>query len=338
MSRNISIATPIHDFFQQHLISQRGLSTNTVLAYRDALKLLLQYITEHYHKDCTDITIEDITADAVKQFLHHLENDRHNSVKTRNARLAAIHAFSRYLAALDPRLMAHCQPLLAVPFKRCTQSVFEYLERDEVQRIFNQIDFHKSQGLRDNAVFRMLYNTGMRAQELVNLDVNNIRFNRPYYVRILGKGRKERTCPLWPETMRALKTYLEKRLVRFTDAVPLFVNSQEQRLTRFGLRYIISRHVELTAKTCPSLQTRNITPHSFRHTTAMHLLHSGVDLNMIRSWLGHSSIETTHTYVEIDLEMKRKTLKSCERLLPKTSNLAPSWQRNPGILEWLSKL
>lgn len=338
MSKNTNIAAPIHDFFQQHLISQRGLSTHTVLAYRDALKLLLQYITRQYRKGCTDIAMEDITPDIVKQFLNHLENDRHNSVRTRNARLAAIHAFCKYLSTLDPRFIAQSQSLLAVPFKRCNQSVFEYLEREEVQHILNQIDFQKSPGLRDNALLRMLYNTGMRAQEIVDLNVNHIRFNRPYYVRIHGKGHKERTCPLWTETIRALKIYLEKRLVRFTDDVPLFVNSKEQRISRFGLRYIIARHVALAAKTYPSLLTRKITPHTFRHTTAMHLLQSGVDLNMIRSWLGHSSIETTHTYVEIDLEMKRKTLQSCEKLLPKSSNPSPSWQRDPGILDWLSKL
>jgi site-specific recombinase XerD len=263
---------------------------------------------------------------------------RNNSVRTRNSRLAAIHAFFRYLATRDPRLIAPCQAILAVPFKRQAQPVFEYLGQEEVLHIFRYIDLQRPQGRRDDALLRLLYNTGMRAQELVDLDVNHIRFSRPHYMRIHGKGRKERTCPLWLETVHALKAYLEDRSVRFTDTVPLFVNAKGQRLSRFGLRYIVGHRVAQAARTCPSLLARKITPHTFRHTTAMHLLQSGVDLNMIRSWLGHASIETTHGYVEIDLEMKRKTLQSCEKLLPKTGKQSPSWKRDPNILAWLSNL
>jgi site-specific recombinase XerD len=157
-------------------------------------------------------------------------------------------------------------------------------------------------------------------------------------VRIFGKGRKERTCPLWKETIAALKVYLEKRGVRFDDATPLFVNHEGSRLTRFGVRYILRCRAAAAANACPSLLTRKVTPHTIRHTTAMHLLQSNVDLNMIRSWLGHASIETTNGYVEIDLEMKRKTLQSSEKLIPPKSNRLPSWQKNPDILSWLSKL
>jgi integrase/recombinase XerC len=165
-----------------------------------------------------------------------------------------------------------------------------------------------------------------------------LRFGRPYSVRILGKGRKERTCPLWKETVSAVKKYVESRSVRLTDAVPLFVNVEGNQLSRFGLRYIITHRVAEAAKSCPTLLTRRVTPHTIRRTTAMHLLQSNVDLNMIRSWLGHASIETTHGYVEIDLEMKRKTLQSCEKLLPSKGKRGPVWQRDKDILSWLSKL
>ncbi len=178
----------------------------------------------------------------------------------------------------------------------------------------------------------------MRAQELVSLNVNHLRFSRPYYVRIHGKGRRERTCPLWPETIHAVKRYLEQRSVRLDDPAPLFVNNEANRLTRFGVRYIVAHRVAEAAKVCPSLRTRKVSPHTWRHTTAMHLLQSNVDLSMIRSWLGHASIETTNTYVEIDLEMKRKTLRACEKLLPTPTKRSPSWQRDQGILSWLSKL
>jgi len=334
----INIASPIHGFFENHLVSQRGLSAHTVLAYRDTLKLFLQFVAQHYRKPCTEIMVEDLTREAVRQFLDHCEGVRKNSVRTRNSRLAAIHAFFRYLATTDPRFLAHAQGILAVPFKRHARPVMEYLEREEILDIFRHIDLQKSQGRRDDALLRLLYNTGMRAQELTDLNVNHVRFHRPYYVRIHGKGHKERTCPLWGETLHALKVYLEGRNVRFNDSVPLFVNAKGQRLSRFGLGYIIAHRVKDATKTCLTLLTRRVTPHTFRHTTAMHLLQSGVDLNMIRSWLGHASIETTHGYVEIDLEMKRKTLQSCEGLLPKTGTQGPSWHRDPNVLEWLSNL
>jgi site-specific recombinase XerD len=333
-----NLAASIRGFFEQHLVSQRGLSGHTVLAYRDAMKLLLEFISRRHRKTCTNLTLEDLTADTIRRFLDHLEQVRHNSVPTRNVRLAAIHSFFQYLATVDPRHLLHCQSILAVPFKRRAHRIPEYLERSEIQSLFAQIDCQTLLGQRDDALLRLLYNTGMRAQELVDLDANQLRFSRPYSVRIYGKGRKERTCPLWKETLNAVRMYLERRSVRLTDAVPLFVNVEGNRLSRFGLRYIIAHRVVEAAKSSPTLLTRNVTPHTIRHTTAMHLLQSNVDLNMIRSWLGHASIETTNTYVEIDLEMKRKTLQSCEKLLPKKGKHGPSWQRENDIMSWLSEL
>lgn len=332
------LAKPIRNFFEQHLISARGLSAHTVLAYRDAWKLFLDFACRHHRKKVTDLGLENLTADTVRRFLDHLQQKRNNSVQTRNNRLAAIHAFFQYLATTDPRYLAHCESILSVPFRRQVARVPEYLERDEVQKIFAGIKIHTLPGQRDDALLRLLYNTGMRAQELVDLNVNHLRFSRPSHVRIHGKGRKERTCPLWPETVRAIKAYLERRTVRWDEALPLFVNAESNRLTRFGVRYIITHRVAEAAKVCPSLLTRKVTPHTWRHTTAMHLLQSNVDLSMIRSWMGHSSIETTNTYVEIDLEMKRKTLQSAEKLLPAKGKGRPSWRQNRDIMSWLSSL
>jgi site-specific recombinase XerD len=332
------LGTVIRKFFEHHLVCQRGLSENTVLAYRDTWKLFLQFASRRHRKACTGLTLEHLSVDTVRRFLDYLERERHNAVPTRNNRLAAIHSFFEYLATTDPRYLAHCESILAIRFKRHAQRVPEYLERREVLKIFNQINCRTPLGQRDDALLRLLYNTGMRAQELVNLDINHMRFSRPYYVRIQGKGRRERTCPLWKETVQAIKSYLEQRSVRFDETVPLFVNTEGNRLSRFGLRYIITHRVAEAAKTCPSLLTRKVTPHTWRHTTALHLLQSGVDLSMIRSWLGHAHIETTSGYVEIDLDMKRKTLRACENLLPKRGNRGPSWQRDQGILSWLSKL
>jgi site-specific recombinase XerD len=335
---NTDLGTSVRGFFTQHLVAQRGLSGNTVLAYRDTFKLFLEFAAHLRHKACTELNVADLTSDTVRRFLDHLEKGRHNGVTTRNLRLAAIHSFFQYLAATDPRHLAQAQSVLAVPFKRHGQRVPEYLERNEVQALFAQIDCRTPLGQRDDALLRLLYNTGMRAQELVDLDVNHLRFSRPSYVRIRGKGRRERTCPLWKETIDAVKRYLKARKVGFTDAVPLFLNTEGNRLSRFGLRYIIAHRVAEAAKTCPTLLTRRVTPHTWRHTTALHLLQSNVDLSMIRSWLGHASIETTNTYVEIDLQMKRKTLQSCEKLLPKASKRGSSWQRDDDILAWLAKL
>jgi site-specific recombinase XerD len=332
------LGKPIRSFFEQHLVSERGLSGHTVLAYRDAWKLFLDFASRHYKKACTDLVLEDLSAETVRHFLDYLERGRGNGVQTRNNRLAAIHAFFQYLATTDPRHLSHCKSILSVPFKRQARRVPEYLEHEEVLKIFGAIKCDTPLGARDDALLRLLYNTGMRAQELVSLDVNHLRFSRPYYVRIYGKGRKERTCPLWTETVQAIKAYLERRSVHPNDAAPLFVSGDGQRLTRFGVRYIVESRVAEAAKVCPSLLTRKVTPHTWRHTTAMHLLQSNVDLSMIRSWLGHASIETTNTYVEIDLEMKRKTLQSCEQLLPRKGKRGPSWHKNRDLLSWLSRL
>jgi len=328
----------IRNFFEQYLLSQRGFSSHTVLAYRDTWKLLLQFASRRHRKSCARLTLEDLKADTVRRFLDYLERERHNAVPTRNNRLAAIHSFFQFVAQMDPRCLSQCQAILAVRFKRHAQRVPEYLERQEVLKIFAEINCRTPLGQRDDGLLRLLYNTGMRAQELVNLDVNHVRFSRPYHVRILGKGRKERTCPLWTETIQALKTYLAARPVRLDEAVPLFVNAEGNRLSRFGLRHIIAHRVAEAATVCPSLFTRKVTPHTWRHTTAMHLLQSNVDLNMIRSWLGHASIETTNSYVEIDLEMKRKTLRSAEKLIPTQGKRGRSWQKRPDLLAWLSGL
>lgn len=332
------LGTLLRDFFEQHLVAHRGLSSHTVLAYRDTWKLFLQFTSRRQRKSCASLTLAELTADTVRRFLDYLEHERHNSISTRNNRLAAVHAFFQYVAQTEPRDLAHCQSVLAVPFKRHAQHVPDYLEQKEVLQIFSQINCRTALGRRDDSLLRLLYNTGMRAQELVSLDVNHVRFSRPYLVRILGKGRKERTCPLWTETIQALKTYLVERAVRLDAAVPLFVNVHDNRLTRFGLRHIIAHRVAEAANVCPSLFTRKVTPHTWRHTTAMHLLQSNVDLNMIRSWLGHASIETTNTYVEIDLEMKRKTLQSVEKLIPTMPRRKCSWQADDKLMSWLAKL
>lgn len=338
MPKDSNIAVPIRNYFEHHLVAQRGLSGHTVLAYRDAMKLFLLFLAEQRRKPCTELTVQDASAHLVAKFVDHLERVRKNSIRTRNVRLAAIHAFFRYLSITEPRYLEQCRGVLHVPFKREAHRVPEYLEHEEVLSIFSHIDGRLPLGVRDEAILRLLYNTGMRASELVELNINQIRFTRPCHVRIHGKGHKERTCPIWQETIKALKRYVEARSLPLTGTAPLFVNPKGERLSRFGLRYIIGHRTAAAAHTCSTLQSRSVTPHTFRHTTAMHLLQAGTEFNMIRSWLGHASIETTHGYAEIDLEMKRKTLQACEKLLPKSGKHGPTWKRDPNVLEWLSSL
>lgn len=334
MSNNV--AMPLRRFFTERLTAERALSRHTVLAYRDALRLFLVFAAAQRRKSCVDLNIDELTPDLVRRFLEHLEKDRGNVVRSRNARLAALHAFFRYLATLDPRWMFQSRAVLEIPFKRYAARVLDYLENEEISHIFRHLDPRGRHGLRDLAVLRMLYNTGARAEELVSLDINQVRFTGPHYVHIQGKGHKERTCPLWPETIKAVKNYLATRRACPGDHAPLFLNAKGARLSRFGLRYIVAHRVQAATATCSTLLARKVGPHTFRHTTAMHLLQRGTELNMIRSWLGHSSIETTHGYTEIDLDMKRKTLQACEGLLPK-SDYHPSWQKDE-VLAWLSQL
>lgn len=263
MSTNIAV--PIHAFFEQHMVAERGLSQHTILSYRDTLKLLLVFAGKALCKRCEELSIEDLTADMVRKFLAHLETTRRNGVRTRNARLAAIHAFFRYLAIVDPRFLAQCQSIIGVPFKRYVRPVLDYLQRDEVTTILGQINRDARNGQRDDAILRLLYNTGARAQEIVSIDVPDIRFSRPYLVRLHGKGHKERTCPLWPDTMTAIKSHLQERSAKPTDRMPLFVNRRGDRLTRFGLRYIIGRWVAVAGKATPALLTRKIGPHTSSH-------------------------------------------------------------------------
>jgi integrase/recombinase XerD len=332
------LASAIHGFFEQHLISQRGLSGHTVLAYRDAMKLLLAYACRLHRKDCTALALEDLSDDTVRRFLRHLEEDRHNCVSTRNDRLAAIHSFFRYLSTIAPSSLGHCQSIVAIPFKRRPHRVPKFLEREEVQHVFRQIDTRTLLGQRDDALLRVLYNSGMRAQEVVDLDVNHVRFTRPYTVLIHGKGAKQRVCPLWRETINAVQRYLDARSALHPDAVPLFLNTDGHRLTRFGVRYIVSHRIADAGTACPSLLCRKISPHTWRHSTALHLLQSNVDLTMISAWLGHSSIQTTHQYVDIDLKMKQQTLKSVAHLIPKTSKTTGTWKSDKDLLAWLSSL
>jgi site-specific recombinase XerD len=327
----------VQTFFQSYLAKQRGVSSNTILAYRDALKLFFIFAAKHQSKPVTRIAMSDLTAELVLMFLEHIQQNRGNSTVTRNLRHAALRSFFNYLAGQDTERAGQYQQIVAIPRKREIRSLMTYLDVNEVRAILGSSDKKTRSGRRDFVLFNFLYNTGARVQEAIDLTVGSIRFASPSIATIVGKGRKTRHVPLWPETASLLQSYLKERGVLDNPQAPIFVNSREEALSRFGIRHVLQTRVKMASKSCPSLAEKRITPHTWRHTTAMHLLQSGVDLSIIKTWLGHVNLETTHAYVEIDLEMKRKALSNCAPL-GNTQSLRQIIERNKDVIHWLESL
>jgi len=331
----LSLPTLIQTFFRHHLIAVRGVSPHTLHAYRDAIRSLLKFASAHHQCSVVELALDHIGRDTVLAFLDHLEQQRGNAAVTRNARLAAIHSLYRFMAAEDPAALGVCHQVMAIPFKRVPARSITCLPRTDVEHLLTTIDRSSALGRRDVALLQFLYNTGARAQEAIEVRLPAVRFDAPPQVRLFGKGRKERLCPLWPETIDLLRSMLKDRNVSLAEDVPLFLNAAGHHLTRFGLRHIVRTRVAAATTSRPALAKTRISPHSFRHATALHLLQSGVELNVVRSWLGHASIETTHAYVEIDLEMKRAAIEACAP--PGIGSSAPTW-RDPDLLTWLEAL
>lgn len=332
------IARFVQTFFQQYLAAQRGLSQNTALAYRDCLKLFLRFSQERVGKPVDKLVIEDFDEKLVTSFLDYLETTRGNSTHTRNARLAALHAFFRYVASEEPTVMGVCQQICAIPVKKTSHKTIEYLEDEEICVILNSIDQNSRHGMRDYALILFLYNTGARVGEAVNLKIDDVRFEAPSQVKLLGKGKKERATPLWPETVAALQNYLNNRKPTVPLIPYVFLNARSQHITRYGIRDIIRRYAAKASGDCPSLKTKKVSPHTLRHTTAMHLLQSGNEITVVKDWMGHANVNTTHGYVESDMKMKRRALEAC--LPPRigtNGNKKPKWL-TPKILVWLENL
>jgi site-specific recombinase XerD len=274
----------------------------------------------------------------VLDFLHHLEVERRNIAATRNVRLAAIHAFFRYCAAEHPERIEHCQRVLAVPFKRTRSRPVEYLEFAEIQAVLGAIDRSTVNGRRDYALLASMFNTGARVQEIVALRVSDLRLESPPHLRLFGKGRKERICPLWSQTADLLRALLAERGTNQPRAdQPLFVNHHGEPLTRFGVRYILAKYCTQARDAVPTLATKRLHPHSMRHSTAVHLLRSGVDIVTISQWLGHASVTTTNRYATVDLEMKRKAIEQA-RPIDETAAGIALWRSDASILTWLEAL
>jgi integrase/recombinase XerD len=337
MTHSALLAPHLRSFFEDHLACQRNMSPNTIQSYRDALKLFLRFATERLHRSATKLLVTDLQEPLILGFLTDLEQTRGNSIQTRNHRLGVLQKLCEYIASRDPALLDHCYRIVSLPRKRGTLlPEIRYLEKEQVTAILNAVVRDTPLGRRDYALLLFLYNTGARVQEVADTRVSWLTLVAPYKVELLGKGRKWRTCPLWESTAQQLQHLIEERQLPAGQDDYLFVNRQSGRLSRSGIADIIERDVAKAAATTPSLQRCRITPHTFRHTTAMHLLQAGVEVNVIRSWLGHVSITTTNRYIEIDLAMKAKALATCE--VGQKGPSAGHWRSNPDILAWLESL
>jgi integrase/recombinase XerD len=331
------LARALRDFFADHLPRLRGMSAHTVLSYRDSLRLLLCFVAARRHGAVATLDVADLGPQEIIDFLHYLEHERQSTASTRNVRLAAIHAFFRYLGARDPERLEQCQRILGVPFKRARARPVEYLEYDEITAVLGAIDRATAAGRRDYALLVTMFNTGARVQEILDLRVCDLQLQRPVQVRLVGKGRKERLCPLWPQTAQVLVDWLEERCVDPRSEGRLFRNHRGEPLTRFGVRYILAKYCTRAQHAAPSLDGKRLHPHTLRHSTAAHLLKAGVDLSTISHWLGHASITTTQRYATVDLDMKRQAIAKAKPIAT-ASRTAAAWRKDASILEWLEAL
>lgn len=329
------LAICLRDYFTDHLPRLRGMSVHTIHSYRDSLLLLLRFLASQRKCQVPDLELGDIEPDRVLAFLTHLEEVRKNGVTTRNVRLAAIHVFFRYVGAHHPEQLDRVQRILSIPFKRARQRVIEYLEHDEIEAILSRISRTSRDGRRDYALLATMFNTGGRVQEIVDLRARDLQLIRPFQIRLFGKGRKERFCPLWPQTAQVLRDHCEERQMDLRSDTPVFLNHREEPLTRFGVRYILAKHLDRARADVATLARKRLHPHSMRHSTAVALLRSGVDFVTISHWLGHASPNTTNRYATVDLEMKREAI---ARVKPVARRTSPSWRRNQSVLEWLETL
>ncbi|MCC7194939.1 MAG: tyrosine-type recombinase/integrase [Gemmatimonadaceae bacterium] len=329
-NRNV-VAPWVRRFLLEHVVAELNLSRHTQASYRDALALFLPFAAKAQRRAVDHLEVEHLSPDIVRAFLAHLEETRRCSVTTRNQRLAAIHSFARFVGARSPEHLQWCAQLAAVPFKKASKGTLPYLDKSEMDAILAAPNRRSHQGIRDHALLLFLYNSGARCDEAARLIVADLDLGTSPAVKILGKGNKVRLCPLWPATANTLRALTDGRDTQ--DRV--FRNRRGAPITRFGIYAMVSRYARQATQGVPSLGAKRVSPHVIRHTTAVHLLRAGVDINTIRAWLGHVSLDTTNVYAEVDLEMKAKALSTCE--IPE-ARATQSWHRQVGLLAFLKEL
>ncbi|MGB8479531.1 MAG: site-specific integrase [Acidobacteriaceae bacterium] len=310
MNPNVSIAPLLQGFFTTRLMQQKQASPHTINSYRDTFRLLLKFLSRRLERPPSDLCLEHLNAKAITAFLHDLEKERGISARTRNLRLSAIRSFFRYVAFEVPDQAEHIQQVLAIPGKRYTRRLVDFLTRPEADALLGAPDLATPLGRRDHALILLAVQTGLRLSELIGLSKEDVSLQAGAHVRVIGKGRKERCTPLAKRTIKVLKAWFNEPWCSKSNRV--FTSARGEKLSADGIQYIIAKHAKAARMTCPSLARKRVTPHVLRHTAAMELLQAGVDRTVIALWLGHESMETTQVYLDADISMKEKALARLE--------------------------
>ena len=332
----ITLGQAVRSFFEDHLPVQKGLRPTSIRSYRDAVRLFLNFVSADRRRPITRLHMEELTMDRTLAFLKHLEQERGNHIRTRNQRLAALRTFFTYLATRMPEMLHTAHQVTAIPTKRVPPPETQYLEREEVVSLLKRLPRQGRHALRDRTLILVLYNTGARAQEVAELRLEHLDLGSQPCAQLHGKGDRWRTCPLWAETVRQLRMLMEQ-----TDQsanAPVFCSRPGKALTRFGIYKIVRKHGGFLDR--DGEQPRRVTPHLWRHTAAVHLLEAGVEINVIRSWLGHVSLETTNHYAQLTVRSKVAAMQVCE---PPSDTLVGSrrrsgWKEDQQLLAWLNAL
>jgi len=331
-SHAASVGPLVEGFFLEHLLRYKRASPQTISAYRDTFRLLLAFLSQRAGREPAALRLADFDAPAILAFLDHLEQDRQNTPRSRNARLAAIRSFGRYVALREPASLALVARVHAIPRKRADRRLLGYLTRAEMDACLAAPDRARWAGRRDHALLLTLYNSGARVSELAALRRSEVVFGASSAIQLHGKGRKDRVIPLWPRTARVLQAWF-RELGGPADSVA-FPNARGGSLTRHGIAYLLRRVLARAQRACPSLATKQVSPHVVRHSIAMHLLQAGVAPAVIALWLGHESVETTHMYVEADLTMKERALAR----LPPAGSGPRRFKADDALLGFLTRL
>ena len=334
---NADLLSPwVRRFLLEYLVAERNAARNTQKSYRDALQQFLPFIARAARQRIEQLCVEDVSPARTRAFLQDLERTRRCGIATRNQRLAAIHSLARFIGLYSPQHLEWAGQIRTIESKKVARPLIGYLEKDELDALLKAPDQRTAQGRRDYAVLLFLYNTGARADEVAHVQIGDLDLAAASSrggssVVLRGKGNKLRRCPLWPKTVDGLRPLIDRRAA----SQHVFLNRRGQPLTRFGIHSLVERYAARVATKLPSVAKKRVSPHTVRHTTATHLLRSGVDINTIRAWLGHVSLNTTNVYAEVDLEMKAKALVKCE---VKDGKRKKPWRKNPGLMEFLRTL
>jgi site-specific recombinase XerD len=334
----LTLGQAVRSFFEDHLPVQKGLRPTSVQSYRDTVRLFLIFVSTDLHRPITRLRMQDLTMAQALAFLKHLEQKRGNHIRTRNQRLAALRTFFTYLATRVPEMLHTAHQVMAIPTKRVPPPETQFLEREEMISLLRSLPREGRHAQRDRTLFAVLYNTGARAQEVADLRIEHLDLGPQPSARLHGKGDKWRTCPLWAETARHLRMLLSQTSPSTPTSGPVFCSSPARALTRFGIYKIVRKHGAYLDRVGD--QPRRVTPHLFRHTAAVHLLEAGVEVNVIRAWLGHVSLETTNHYAQLTLRSKLAAMETMELPSDTSAGLrrGSGWREDQKLLAWLDAL